>query len=208
MWGGRGDHHHLLQQPHPSMDPAPFTPGQGSSWWQPSPSLAQISLGNGALWGTPGQCHPALLPPRDSLCYGVTAPCKDGKHCPRLGLPTTHTLPSWKIFLAPPAQDPPPSPSSISLISANGKWAPSLLGKLPGGCRAGKGYKLSLESLRGGGRWYPPVLDLSLPALQSSARGWEQCQASATPQPVPFPPPRDRAVSAPANAQQRGAQHL
>lgn len=74
-------------------------------------------------------------------------PCAPGWGC----LPCTLLLPGRSFLLPPPRIPLPPSLFSVSLISANGKWAPSLLGKLPGGCRPGTGYKLPLESLRGGG---------------------------------------------------------
>lgn len=89
-------------------------------------------------FGQPCQASPAP---------GYPTPCARGWGC----LPCTLLLPGRSFLLPPPRIPLPPSPFSVSLISANGKWAPSLLGKLPGGCRPGTGYKLSLESLRGGG---------------------------------------------------------
>lgn len=89
-------------------------------------------------FGQPCQASPAP---------GYPTPCAPGWSC----LPRTLLLPGTSFLLPPPRIPLPPSPFSVSLISANGKWAPSLLGKLPGGCRPGTGYKLPLESLRGGG---------------------------------------------------------
>lgn len=135
----------------------------------PAVESASCSEGSGHHpGGTSGSSSHALHPRfgqpyQASLTPGV--PSTPGSGC----LPHILILPGRYFLLLPPRIPLPPSPFSFSLISANGKWAPSLLGKLPGGCRPGTGYKLPLESLRGGGGWYPVVLDLSVPAQQSSA---------------------------------------
>lgn len=153
--------------------------------------------------------HPATLPcvPPTRLEQPCQASPAPGCPVPQAGA-ARHAHSSFlEDLFSSPTQDPPPFPFSVSLISTNGKWAPSLLGKLPGGCRAGTGYKLPPESLRGGGGWYPAALHLSVPAQQSGSRAWGLCQASAMLGPVPFSLPRDGGVSTPANAQERGAQH-
>lgn len=183
-------------------------PGRLSLLWSQHPALRAVgTTQEGDQAPSSHALHPRFGQPyQASLTPGV--PSTPGSGC----LPHILILPGRYFLLLPPRIPLPPSPFSVSLISANGKWAPSLLGKLPGGCRPGTGYKLPLESLRGGGGWYPVVLDLSVPAQQSSASAREPTQASAIPGPVPFSLPRDRGVSAPLMPRREGfsisAHHL
>lgn len=139
--------------------------------WETLPAVESASCSEGSghhPGGRSGSLQPFLAPQIWAAIPGqpqTRAPSTLGSGC----LPHVLILPGRYFLLLPPRIPLPPSPFSVSLISANGKWAPSLLGKLPGGCRPGTGYKLPLESLRGGGGWYPVVLDLSVPTQQSSA---------------------------------------
>lgn len=169
--------------------------------WETLPAVESASCTEGSGHHSGGRSgspsHP--LHPRfgqlyqPSLTPQYPTPCTSGWGC----LPHILLLPGRYFLLLPPRIPLPPSPFSVSLISTNGKWAPSRLGKLPGGCRPGTGYKLPLESLRRGGGWSPVVLHLSVPRQQSSASAREPCQASAIPGPVPFSLLRDRGLSAP-----------
>lgn len=186
----------------------PLPTGETLLLWSQHPALRAVgTTQEGDQAPSSHALHPRFGQPyQASLTPGV--PSTPGSGC----LPHILILPGRYFLLLPPRIPLPPSPFSVSLISANGKWAPSLLGKLPGGCRPGTGYKLPLESLRGGGGWYPVVLDLSVPAQQSGASAREPTQASAIPGPVPFSLPRDRGVSAPLMPRREGfsisAHHL